>query len=105
VTISNVKQTDQTLEFMISGVNCGWVLIKNSWYPGWQVRVDGKATRLIRANYLFSAVPIHAENSKIELYYSSKSYGAGLIVSASSILVLLGIFVIRNSTGVTHEKR
>ena len=36
----------------------GWVVVHDVWHPWWQATVDGRPTRIERANVLFRAVPV-----------------------------------------------
>lgn len=66
-----------------------WLFIARSWYPGWQVRIDGEKTDILRADYLFMAVAVPAGSHKIELFYQPISFQIGRLLSICSILVII----------------
>lgn len=62
----------------------GWVLIRDSWFPGWQGEIDGNPVDLYPAEYLFKAVIVPAGSHQIELEYKPVSFTVGLILSLLS---------------------
>ena len=72
------------IAFEVNGTQPGWVLIRDSWFPGWQVKVDGQDSVLYPADYLFRAVFVPAGSHQIELEYRPASFMAGLSVSLLS---------------------
>lgn len=74
----------------VNGTHSGWVLIRDSWFPGWKVKLDGQDSILYPADYLFRAVIVPAGHHQIELEYRPASFLAGLSASLIS-WVLWGI--------------
>lgn len=70
----------------------GWLLMADTWYPGWHARVDGHSAPLHRANYLFRAVPLSAGSHQIIIEYHPDwlwpSVGVSLLSLAGIILLL-----------------
>ncbi len=62
----------------ISGV---WLVLSDTWYPGWEACVDGERTQIYRANYLFRAVWVPAGEHLVKFYYSPPSFWLGATVS------------------------
>ncbi len=48
----------------------GLVVVNETWYPGWQARVDGRAAPILRANHLVRAVPVEPGHHTIELVFA-----------------------------------
>jgi uncharacterized membrane protein YfhO len=71
-----------------------WVVIPTNWDPGWRALVNGREVPVIRANYVFQAVPVPSGFSKIRLTYRPAGFRLGGIVSLGAIAVLL-LFVVR----------
>ena len=69
--------------------SAGWVLLANTWYPGWEASLDGKTTTNYRADYLFQAVRVEEGSHMIEWRYRPVSIWIGAIGSGLSILFVL----------------
>jgi hypothetical protein len=63
----------------------GWVVLADTWYPGWQVKVDGRSTPLFRADYLFKAAAVPAGEHTVEFTYQPASALVGLVISLASL--------------------
>jgi hypothetical protein len=62
----------------------GFVVIADTYYPGWNAWVDGVSVQIYPANLLFRAVPVPAGTHTLDLRYEPNSfrYGLGLAVVA-----------------------
>jgi uncharacterized membrane protein YfhO len=71
------------------------ILVSNvSWAPGWRVEAASSAVRAMRVNGAFLGVLIPtptATATQIELDYRPRWWRASLAVSASSLLVVVGL--------------
>src|SRR5574341_2172097 len=68
-----------------------YVLLADSWYPGWIARVDGVETPIQRADYIFRAVHVSPGAHQIEFEYrpSSLYLGAGISFIALTIVAAI----------------
>ena len=64
----------------------GVLVLTDSFYPGWEVRVDGEPAETLPANYLFRGVPIRAGPHRVTFRYQPKSFLVGAWVSAVTTL-------------------
>jgi hypothetical protein len=65
----------------------GYLVILESYAPGWRATVDGRAASVVPANVLFRGVRLEPGARAVELVYRPPGLVAGLVVSALSILV------------------
>ncbi|MDW8107463.1 MAG: YfhO family protein [Armatimonadota bacterium] len=68
----------------------GWLLITDTWYPGWSATVNGKTVPLLQANGAFRAVPIPAGEAVVEMRFVPRSFWIGALLSAVSTATLIG---------------
>ncbi|TDA64920.1 MAG: hypothetical protein D9V45_09930 [Chloroflexi bacterium] len=79
-------QTDSPNRIVLTSNNSddGWVVVRDTWYPGWVAFVDGVQTPVLRADYLFKAVSVPAGWHQVELEYRPVSFTSGLWISLVS---------------------
>ena len=76
--------------------NDGFVFLSDTYYPGWKATIDGKKTRLYRANYCFRAVKVEKGDHLIEMRFLPKSFVIGLAGSIISLIFITITFFIVN---------
>ena len=82
----------------VKSEDAGYVVISKVWYPGWKAELDGQQTKVIRGNYLFTALAVPAGNHELRLVYRPASFYVGAMVSLISVLgiMLVAVIIIRN---------
>jgi hypothetical protein len=65
----------------------GYLVLTDSWFPGWTARVDGQETRVERADHAFRAVKIGPGHHDVEFRYAPMSVRLGLALSALAAVV------------------
>jgi hypothetical protein len=71
----------------------GYLVLADSFYPGWEARLDGREAELLRANVVLRAVRVPPGDHLVEFTYSPLSWRLGLAVSAVAWLGLAVILV------------
>jgi hypothetical protein len=79
----------------------GYLVLADSWYPGWQASVDGEPRPLLRANHSFRAVWLEREEQLVEMVYRPDSFVVGARVS----LMALALFIVGWVYAVCSERR
>jgi uncharacterized membrane protein YfhO len=69
----------------------GYLVLAYTHYPGWRATVDGRPTKILRANYAFMALPIEPGEHQVMLRYRPMSLTVGAVVSGLSLLAVIGI--------------
>jgi hypothetical protein len=69
----------------------GFVVLADTNYPGWIVKINGKQQDTIEVDELFRGVVVPAGENKIEFVYQSKRYGLGLKIT---IIGLVGTILL-----------
>ncbi len=70
------------------------VVVAQSYYHPWHAYVDGKATRLFRANYAFQALEVPAGKHDVQLVYEDRVFQCGAVISLGCLAVCL-IYLLR----------
>jgi len=68
----------------------GYLVLNDPWFPGWSCTIDGEATPIYRANFLFRAVALPAGAHEVVFTCAPPSYALGLRLSLATLAVLLG---------------
>jgi hypothetical protein len=87
------KEEPGKLTMLSESDTAGFLMIADTWYPGWVATIDGKATTVLRADYLFQGLSIEKGSHQVELRYSPQSVavGAGLSLLVISALLIWGL--------------
>jgi hypothetical protein len=70
-----------------------YLVLTDTWFPGWRVRVDGRDAVLWRADHAFRAVVVPAGRHEVEFRFESRSLKLGLLLSILSLTVTLALLV------------
>ncbi len=72
----------------VDAVAPGYVVLLDSYYPGWLAWVDGQPAPIRRANVLFRAVPVTPGHHTIEMRYAPRSLALGARVSLAAVFAV-----------------
>lgn len=75
----------------------GWLLLTDTYYPGWVATVDGKEEKILRANFAFRAVPVGKGRHHVEFTYMPASLIAGLSLFALALFSIAAIALVRTA--------
>ena len=90
---SDIRITSETanqLTVEVTSDQNAWLVFADTYYPGWQARIDGAPTPIYRANGLFRAVSVHAGTQTVEFLYRPISFYAGALTSLL-LLIAFGV--------------
>lgn len=81
---NNFKEKDVRIKIMadnpgfwnieIDNENDGFLVIRETFYPGWQAKINGIDTEIYRANYLFKAVFLQGGKNSVILNFKPKLF-------------------------------
>ena len=73
----------------------GWLVLADTYYPGWRAQVDGVDTAVYRANSVVRAAAAPAGEHTIVFSFWPLDFAAGAIVSGLTLLLAGGLLVYR----------
>jgi len=65
----------------------GFVVLADSFAPGWKARLDGASCRVFRTNGLFRGVSVPAGEHRLAFEYRPRSFTVGLIAALAALAV------------------
>jgi len=68
----------------------GWLVISNTFFPGWEATSDGKAATIQRADCALMALPLEAGRHEVVLAYRPRSIAWGKGLSLLGMALVLG---------------
>jgi hypothetical protein len=95
-TIVQRRPAQTMIEYRVN--DPGWLVLTDTFYPGWNAYLDGKRVPIVRANYLFRAIAVPAGAHRVVFRYEPVSFYAGLLTALSFIAVLTIFALLRRRT-------
>ena len=84
------------LQIQVEAPTGGWLVLADTYYPGWTARVDGTPAEIARANLAFRAVEVPPGAQIVEFEYRPGWLLPGIFVSVAALVVMLALFRLRN---------
>ncbi len=83
----------------------GWLVLTDTFFPGWRATVDGKHALIRPANYAFRAVAVPAGASTVEFTYDPASYRVGLFLSLLTLSALTALAAAGRPSRLSRRRR
>ena len=101
-TVKVVTYAPEHVILDVEATGDGYLVLTDSYYPGWEARVDGEPVPIYRANLTSRAVELPAGRHQVEFEYRSHVLYLGLAISLGSLLLVMFGLV---WAAVRHYKR
>jgi hypothetical protein len=97
-TVEIVHRGNDEIRLRVNAASRGMVILSEIWDPGWTASVDGNATQLYRADFMFRGVVVDGGEHEIVLRYPATMVKQTLILYLIPLLAfgLLGIVAVRD---------
>jgi len=69
----------------------GYLVLTDTWFPGWTAHVDGRESPVERADYAFRAVKLEPGRHTVEFRYNPGSVRLGLALSVLALLAIVAL--------------
>jgi hypothetical protein len=71
------------------------LVLLDAWSPEWRAAVDGASVPIRHANLVARAVAVPAGRHEVVFQYEPRVFRRGAVVSAASVVVLIGLVLLR----------
>ena len=93
-TVEDVVYQPNHVTVKTSQEGNGFLVLMDSYFPGWTVKVDGQKQPILRANHFYRAVQLGPGQHTLEFDYFPEGMKTGLVVSVLCLfLIVLGSLV------------
>jgi hypothetical protein len=72
----------------------GIFMLRDAWYPGWSVTVDGEPASLLKADYVFKAVHVPSGTHEVVFRYRPTYLAVGWWLSGLSLITILAVLLL-----------
>ena len=87
--VKSLTDSGNAVTIHASSPHAGWLILADTFYPGWQATIDGAPVEIQIANGAFRAVSFPAGDHTIEFRYEPLSVRLGLIISLASLTIIV----------------
>ncbi len=91
-TVTSYSANDVRVHASASGD--AWLVLSDTYYPGWSVTVDGRPSTVLRGDVLFRVVPVPAGEHDVEFRFEPASVKLGLLISGLAAVLVGAALVI-----------
>ncbi len=88
------KYTDQKIDVSTQASGNGYLFLSDTYYPGWKAYVDGRETKILRADYAFRAVPVPEGKHSVVFTYDPDSFYFGVRISIFALAGVAGAILV-----------
>ena len=90
-----ISESNNRLRLLVMAKENAFLVLNDTYFPGWKAFVDGKEEKVLRANYNFRAALVRAGTHRVEFVYDPLSFKLGAIVT---LIGIIGCFAIGLAT-------
>ncbi|MBI2963189.1 MAG: YfhO family protein [Deltaproteobacteria bacterium] len=89
--VESVVRADERVRVAVSANRRAFLVLNDSYFPGWEAAVDGKPTEIHRTNLFARGLVVPAGTHVVDLVYRPASFRIGAWISIVSLLVAAGL--------------
>jgi len=103
--IKNLEYTSNKITIDIELNNNGFLVLGDTYYPGWKAYIGGKETKIYKTNYIMRSIFIKKGVHKVEFIYNPSSFKIGYITTLSTVFVLIVLGILKYYKYMQNKKR
>jgi uncharacterized membrane protein YfhO len=90
-----ISESNNRLDLQVKVPEDRLLVLSDTYYPGWKAFVDGKKTKIYRADYTFRAILLNAGTHLVEFVYDPMSFKLGALFTFLGIIGCAVIYLFR----------
>jgi hypothetical protein len=98
-----VSYSDGHLVVETRSASRAFLVVSESYFPGWEATVDGRAANIYQTNYVLQGVAVPAGSHRVELHFRTAGAALGSLISLGTFAVLVGMMVYSRRRRPRHE--
>ncbi|MBZ0185433.1 MAG: YfhO family protein [Candidatus Obscuribacterales bacterium] len=80
------RPNNNSIRVSVKTSSAGYLVVTDTYYPGWKVFIDGVETPVLRANYMFRAVKIPKGDHIVRFQYIPQPFWIGVCICFAMLL-------------------
>ena len=92
--VTIVSYEPERVEITASLESPGWLMLTDTYYPGWTATVSDQPAEILPVNIMFRGVELPAGQHTIVFEFKPRSLQTGLWIGGVALLILAGAFII-----------
>lgn len=88
-TAEIVEYRSTDVRIRTSSERNAWLFLADSFYPGWKAFLDGRETKIYRADHLFRTVQLPAGQHDVRFVFEPESFASGVRLSGLTLVILV----------------
>ena len=102
--VNLIEYSPNKINFSVDTQSNNILFLSDSFFPGWKAYVDGKETKIYRANYAFRSIFVPSGKHTVMFSYNPKSFYIGTSVALVTIMVIMLYIAINRMRGKNDSK-
>jgi hypothetical protein len=86
-----ISEKNNRLQLLVNSTENNLLILSDTYYPGWKAFVNGKETKIYRADYTFRGISLNAGTHQVEFVYDPISFKLGAGATFLGILGCIGM--------------
>jgi len=100
-----ISESNNRLRLRVNSAENSFLVLSDTYFPGWKAYVDSKREKIYQANYAFRAIPLTAGRHEVEFVYDPLSFKLGTAVTLLGITGCIGIIWVTKRRGAKENKK
>ncbi len=92
-TVSITLASENKVEMITKSRDSSYLILTDTYYPGWVAKIDGVGTPILRCNYAMRAIMLPPGAHKVSFMFRPLSFRVGCWISLLTLCALIGVSI------------